>query len=138
MAARKFYENVQHLIPKLTFLSGKIAIAGTGAPSFTLATDFNGAATIARTGAGAYTLTLADAYQGDISCFLTVRNSTAGVGFVQVKAIDLVTAKTVTFFTVVATVDGGTMDLNGFAAGDLPSGTIIDVLIMARDSTVLL
>jgi Tfp pilus assembly major pilin PilA len=126
MANRMFYEFVQNLIPKMTVLTGTISIGGTGAP--TIATgQFAGVASIARTGTGAYTLTLSDAYQADVCVLLSARNSTAGLGTVQVKAVDLSTAKTVTFFTLDST----------FAAADFASGSIIDVLIIARDSTVV-
>lgn len=107
----------------LTGLHGTIDVASS--TTGVTATSINGVASAARTGTGEITITLSDPYAALVSAQFQVLSATAQDRVVQIKSVDVVTAKTVVIRLLAAAT-----------ATDPASACTIEVDLMLRNSSI--
>lgn len=121
MANRNFHQFKGSLDRGLVHVQGVISIAAGGAVS---SEDLVGAA-VSKTGTGAYKITLEDSYQSAKAVILQLESSTDVDMDVQVKSVDVSSAKEIAFKTLVAGV-----------ATDSVAASKVHVLIVLKNSSV--
>jgi hypothetical protein len=123
MANRNFHRK-QALEREVKDLYLEVSFGATGAPTIVKGL---GIASIDRNSAGDYTITLSDQYHGDLKYFNGVLlKSSAEDLYFQVKAVDVVSAKTIRILC-----------LTGASATDPSSGSKAYFKIELKNSTIL-
>lgn len=94
MASRLWKQQVYHLIPNLTIITGSFAPSGTSSPT-TVLPSTNAGFTVERTGVGQFTITLSDSYPLLISAQVSLQLNSADDKIIQLGAIDVTSTKTI-------------------------------------------
>lgn len=121
MANRNFNQFKGSLDRGIVFVQGVISIAAGGAVS---SEDLVGAS-VSKTGTGAYSIVLEDTYQSAKAVTLQLESATDVDMGVQVKSVDVSSAKTIAIKTLV-----------GATATDPVAACKIHVLLVLKNSSV--